>query len=96
MVNWVTLIDISLSGLGLGALYALVAMGFSLIYKVTGVLNFAQGQIAMVGAYGVVVFGTATVLPAAIPAWAAVLVTVLLGLVLGLALERVVFRQFIG
>lgn len=96
MVNWVTFIDISLSGLGLGALYALVAMGFSLIYKVTGVLNFAQGQIAMVGAYGVVIFGTATVLPAAIPAWTAVLVTVLLGLVLGLALERVVFRQFIG
>ncbi|MDB2224138.1 branched-chain amino acid ABC transporter permease [Halorubrum ezzemoulense] len=96
MVDWVTFIDISLSGLGLGALYALVAMGFSLIYKVTGVLNFAQGQIAMIGAYGVVVFGTATVLPAAIPAWAAVLVTVLLGLVLGLALERVVFRQFIG
>ncbi|PSQ56850.1 branched-chain amino acid ABC transporter permease [Halobacteriales archaeon SW_8_68_21] len=96
MVNWVTFVDISLSGLGLGALYALVAMGFSLIYKVTGVLNFAQGQIAMVGAYGVVIFGTATVLPAAIPAWAAVLVTVLLGVVLGLALERIVFRQFIG
>jgi len=91
-----TFFDIFVSGIGLGALYALVAMGFSLIYKVTGVLNFAQGQIAMVGAYSVVIFGTAALLPTALPAYAAVAVTVLVGIVLGLLLERVVFRQFIG
>jgi branched-chain amino acid transport system permease protein len=96
MVDWTTFLDISLNGLGLGALYALVAMGFSLIYKVTGVLNFAQGQIAMVGAYAVVIFGTATVLPTALPAWVAVVVTIAFGILLGLVLERVVFRQFIG
>jgi branched-chain amino acid transport system permease protein len=96
MVDWTTFLDITLNGLGLGALYALVAMGFSLIYKVTGVLNFAQGQIAMVGAYAVVIFGTATVLPSALPAWAALLLTLVLGVVVGLVLERVVFRQFIG
>ncbi|MHB9286469.1 branched-chain amino acid ABC transporter permease [Halobacteriales archaeon Cl-PHB] len=96
MVDVTTFLDILLDGLGLGALYALVAMGFSLIYKITGVLNFAQGQIAMVGAYSIVIFGTASVLPTALPAWAALLVTIGGGIVLGLLLERVVFRQFIG
>jgi len=94
--DWATFFDIVVSGIGLGALYALVAMGFSLIYKVTGVLNFAQGQIAMVGAYSVVIFGTAALLATPLPAWGAVVVTVLIGIVLGLLLERVVFRQFIG
>jgi branched-chain amino acid transport system permease protein len=96
MVDWTTFFDIFIDGLGLGALYALVAMGFSLIYKVTGVLNFAQGQIAMVGAYSVVIFGTAAVLPTAIPAYAAIVVTIVIGIILGILLERVVFRQFIG
>lgn len=96
MVNVQTLFDIAVSGIGLGALYALVAIGFSIIYKITGVLNFAQGQIALVGAYGVIIFGTGTALSIALPPLAAVAVTVLLGIALGFLLERVVFRQFIG
>jgi branched-chain amino acid transport system permease protein len=96
MVDLTTFFDIFVSGVGLGALYALVAMGFSLIYKVTGVLNFAQGQIAMVGAYSVVIFGTSAILATAIPAYAAVAITIIVGVILGLLLERVIFRQFIG
>lgn len=94
MVDVGTLFDITVSGVGLGALYALVAMGFSLIYKVTGVLNFAQGQLALVGAYGVVIFGTPAFL--GLPPLVGLLATIVLGVVLGLALERIVFRQFIG
>ena len=96
MVDVTTFFDITVSGVGLGALYALIAMGFALIYKVTGVLNFAQGQIAMVGAYGVVFLGTGAVLSSPLPAWAALGTTILLGVVLGILLERVVFQQFIG
>jgi branched-chain amino acid transport system permease protein len=96
MVDVSTLFDITVSGVGLGALYALVAMGFSLIYKVTGVLNFAQGQLALVGAYGVVVFATPSLLGVGFPALVALALTIVLGVVLGVALERVVFRQFIG
>jgi branched-chain amino acid transport system permease protein len=96
MVDVTTFVDITVSGVGLGALYALIAMGFALIYKVTGVLNFAQGQIAMVGAYGVVVIGTGALLEAPLPAWVAVVGTIALGVVLGILLERVIFRQFIG
>ena len=46
-----TLIQASLSGIALGCVYALVALGFVLIYKATEVVNFAQGELMMVGAY---------------------------------------------
>lgn len=46
-----TLIQASLSGVAIGCVYSLVALGFVLIYKATGVLNFAQGELMMVGAY---------------------------------------------
>ena len=44
-----TLLQLVLAGIGMGSVYALVAIGFSLIYKVTGVINFAQGEFAMIG-----------------------------------------------
>lgn len=88
--------QIFVEGIGLGALYALVAMGFALIYKVTGVLNFAQGELALVGAYAVVVLGTGALVASPLPAAAAVVGTVVLGVLLGILLERFVFKQFIG
>jgi len=92
MVNFTLLFDLLVSGVGLGALYALVAIGFALIYKVTGVLNFAQGQIALVGAYTVVV----VIGYLDFPPFVAIGGAILLGIVMGLVLERVVFRYFIG
>ena len=41
------------AGLALGATYALVALGFVIIYKATGVINFAQGGLLALGAYDV-------------------------------------------
>ena len=40
-----------ITGLSLGSIYALVALGFVLIYKSTSILNLAQGEFLMVGAY---------------------------------------------
>ena len=91
-----TFFQIVVEGVGLGALYALVAMGFALIYKVTGVLNFAQGEIALVGAYLVVLLGTGTLVSSPLPAAVAVAAAVVVGVLLGALLERVVFRPFIG
>ena len=44
------------TGIGIGAVYALVALGFVLIFRATNVVNFAQGEFSMVGAYLMVVF----------------------------------------
>jgi branched-chain amino acid transport system permease protein len=76
-----------LSGLSQGCVYALVALGFVLIYKATEVANFAQGELMMVGAYlqfTLVGFGIAPVL--ALP------LTLLLAAGVGGAIERVVIH----
>ena len=44
------LLQLTLVGLTQGAIYALIALGFVTIYNVTGIINFAQGQFAMLGA----------------------------------------------
>lgn len=86
------LAELTVQGIGLGAIYSLVAIGFVLIYKVTGVLNFAQGTIAMLGAYGITVLANDLSL-----SWPVTLLGLLVfGVVLGLALERFVFRYFVG
>lgn len=51
--------QLTVSGLAVGSIYALIALGFTLIFAATGVLNFAQGEFAMLGALlGVTVLGT--------------------------------------
>ncbi|TXD16751.1 branched-chain amino acid ABC transporter permease [Extensimonas vulgaris] len=72
------------SGLTEGARYALVALGFTLIYNASGALNFAQGESVMIG--GMV---TAVLLQTQMPFWLAVLLAVLAGLVVSLLLKRV-------
>lgn len=87
-----TFFEITVAGIGLGALYSLVAIGFVIIYKITGVLNFAQGQIALVGAYAVVFF----VAMAGLHPYLAIIAMILSGIALGVILERGVFRHFVG
>ena len=61
------------SGLGQGAIYGMVGVGFVLIYKVTGIINFAQGEYLMLGAMSAVAFQDAGLpLPAALVAATAV------------------------
>ena len=45
------LIQLLISGLAIGAIYGLIAMGFAVIYKSTGLVNFAQGEMTMITAY---------------------------------------------
>src|ERR1700675_1751543 len=51
------------TGVGVGSIYALVALGFVLIYRATNVVNFAQGDFAMVGAFAMVVLAIDFELP---------------------------------
>ena len=72
-----------LAGLTIGAIYALVALGFSIIYNASQVINFAQGEFVMIGGMATVWLANAGwPLPAAIAA------AVLLAALLGLALEK--------
>src|SRR5512134_109398 len=71
------------TGLTVGAVYALVALGFSIIYNASGVINFAQGEFVMIGGMSAVAL-VATGLPLAVAIPLAVAATT----VAGLALER--------
>jgi branched-chain amino acid transport system permease protein len=70
-----------ISGLTVGAVYALVALGFTLIYNASGVVNFAQGEFVMLGGM-VTVFASAAGAPLPLAAVIAVVVAVVVGLLL--------------
>lgn len=85
-------LQLVVSGLVIGSIYALVALGFVMIYKSSGVINFAQGEFLLVGAYVSLTLFTDCKLPFLLAVFIALLSCVLLGLVV----ERLVLRPFIG
>lgn len=87
-----TFIQLSVVGLANGAILALAALGFVLIYKASEVINFAQGQFLLVGAYAIWYF-------VARVGWhwsLALLMALAIAVVLGVAVERFVLRPMIG
>ncbi len=80
------------TGLVSGATYGLIAMGFALIYKSTGVVNFAQGELVMLTAY--VSFSLANTLGLSLVPL--LIVTIPISMVIGLALERLIIRPMLG
>jgi branched-chain amino acid transport system permease protein len=80
-----------ITGLATGGVYALVALGFVLIYKASDVINFAQGDLLMVGAYVGWALTTAV-----LPFVAAFVLTLVLSALIGLLIERIVLRPMIG
>jgi len=90
------LLQESISGIALGCIYALIALGFTLIYKATEVVNFAQGELMMVGAYVNFFFVTKLISSAGEPSlWiflvalvGSILFSVLFGWILDLIINR--------
>jgi len=80
------------NGVMIGLMYALIALGFVLIYKATDAINFAQGEFVMFA--GFIAAGAAEF--AGAPFWACALLAVGGMIALGFALERVVLRPLIG
>lgn len=85
-------VQLTFAGLSDGAILALAALGFVIVYKASGVINFAQGHFLLIGAY---------VLFAAIVDWGlhwtlGVLVAVAAAVLLGLVVEAVVLRPLVG
>jgi branched-chain amino acid transport system permease protein len=85
-------VSLLITGLMTGAIYALVALGFVLVYKATGVINFAQGEFMMFGAF----IAAALLTDRGLPALLAIPMTMLIMAGLGLVTERIVLRPMIG
>ena len=79
------------SGLLIGLMYSLIALGFVLIYKATDAINFAQGEFVMLAG-----FMATTVLAAELPVWVAIAVAILGMIAFSFALERAVLRPLLG
>jgi branched-chain amino acid transport system permease protein len=85
------LAELVLSGIMVGSIYALVALGWTLIYKCSGVLNLAMGELTLIGAYVCLTFYLW-----GIPFPLALLGTLGTGFLLGLVTERLFLRRMIG
>ncbi len=77
-------VQLVFSGLTIGSIYALIAIGFVITYNITGVLNFAQGEFAMLGAFICISF-----VALGLPKAAAIILTIGLSCLIGALYERV-------
>jgi branched-chain amino acid transport system permease protein len=82
----------------LGSIYALVALGWTLIYKCSGVLNLAMGELTLIGAYICITLYRwfTPMMPLTTAFVLAILCTLIMGVILGLLTEHLVLRPMIG
>ena len=85
-------LQLVINGVVIGSIYALVALGFVIIYKASSIINFAQGELLVLGAYLCLAITSA----GHVPLLAAFVLTLVFAAVLGVVLERVILRPLIG
>ncbi len=91
-------LQLIVTGVMLGSIFALVSLGWVLIYKCSGVLNLAMGELTMIGGYVCLAFYQkfVTIMPVNYAFVLALIGTIFIGLILGLLTERVFLRKMIG
>jgi len=80
-----------IDGLQNGAIYSVVAIPMVLIFKATTLINFAQGELAMIGAFFAFIFAVQV---ASLPVWLAAIIAMILAALLGMGIERTMLRSF--
>ena len=80
-----------INGLSLGAVYAMIALGYTMVYGIAKMLNFAHGDVIMVGSYIIFFVLSTTSNP-----WSAILGSILFCIVLGIVIERVAYKPLRG
>lgn len=84
-------IGILIGGLSLGGVYAMIALGYTMVYGIAKMLNFAHGDIIMVGGYTIFVFMNLTGNP-----WAAIIAAIVFCVLLGFTVEKVAYKPLRG
>lgn len=84
-------IEVLVGGLLAGVMYSLVALGFVLIYKASGVFNFAQGALVLFAALTFV-----SIEKMGVPFWIALAITLGIMVLMGVAIERIVLRRLVN
>jgi len=88
----VFLLELIITGIAVGGVYSLMALGFVLIYKASTVVNFGPGELVLFGAY----VAWATILNMKLPVAVALPLTLVVAILLGLVIERGILRPLIG
>ena len=91
MIEFLFFLEVVLAGMLAGTMYSLVALGFVLIYKASSTFNFAQGAMVFFAVLSFVGF-----MELGLPFWLALIVTVGLMILVGMATERLVLRQLVN
>ena len=81
-----------INGISLGSVYAIIALGYTMVYGIAKMLNFAHGDVIMVGAY--VIFTIISTM--GYPPIVGVIVAVALCSVLGITIERIAYKPLRG
>ena len=81
-----------ISGLSLGSIYALIALGYTMVYGIAKMLNFAHGDVIMVGGY--VVFTVMSTMQ--MPVWVAILASIIVCTVMGVTIEKIAYKPLRG
>ena len=84
--------ELVVSGLIVGSIYGLVAMAYAVIYKSTGLVNFAQGEVGMIVAYASWSLGSGL----GTDGWGVLGAALVVGILVGLMIERLVMRSMLG
>ena len=87
-----TFVSLTMNGLANGAILAIAALGFVVVYKATGIINFAQGEFLLIGAYLIHQFRTGWGWHWSVAIVAAVIVAAMMGVVI----ERLILRPLVG
>ena len=77
-----------ISGISLGSIYAITALGYTMVYGIAKMLNFAHGDVIMVGGY----ISFCTVFYLGLPSWLSVLIAMAVCTVLGVVIEGLAYK----
>ena len=99
-MDFLTLLDYLIRGLSLGSIYAIIALGYTMVYGIAKMLNFAHGDVIMVGAYACFftvtgmqpMFEPGSVAAMVVPALAGVLLSMVVCTVLGVVIEGLAYK----
>ena len=78
-----------LNGLRTGSIYALIALGYTMVYGIAKMINFAHGDIIMVGAYLLYIFGAGIL---GLPVWLTIILSILACAALGICTEKIAYK----
>ena len=77
------------NGLSLGGIYAMIALGYTMVYGIAKMLNFAHGDIIMVGGYTILVFLTVNPI-------LAIIASIIFCMIMGMLIEKVAYKPLRG